>query len=63
MSETFDLELTEKEIKFILALCESAQVAGIETAKTFVSLVDKIEILLENQKLPEGQTTLIVENE
>ena len=63
MSETFDFELTEKEIEFIHALCETAQVGGIETAKTFVSLVNKIETFLENKKLPEGQNTLLVEYE
>jgi hypothetical protein len=36
------IELSDEELTLIFRLCESATVNGYETAKTLVSLMDKI---------------------
>ena len=61
MAET-SFELTDREIDLIYQLCKSSQIAGIETARILVGLVDKVERHLETLKLPDGQKTFPLED-
>ena len=44
-----NIELSDEELTLIFRLCESATVNGYETAKTLVSLMDKIKSIKTKQ--------------
>jgi hypothetical protein len=52
------LDLTEKELTLIYRLCEQATVQGLDTARTLVSVIEKIQNVALANQLPEGQETL-----
>ena len=56
------LDLTVAELNLIYRLCEQATVNGYDTAKTLVSLMDKIRAIAQPLTLPEGQERLPVQN-
>jgi|TARA_R110000851_G_scaffold191090_1_gene341744 hypothetical protein len=51
-----NIELSDEELTLIFRLCESATVNGYETAKTLVSLMDKITSIAEENKVHKDQT-------
>jgi len=57
------LDLTEKELTLIFRLCEQATVQGLDTARTLISVIEKIQNVAFANQLPEGQATLPVSNE
>ncbi|MBV02936.1 MAG: hypothetical protein CML45_00945 [Rhodobacteraceae bacterium] len=56
------IDFNEHELTLIYRLCEQATVNGYDTAKTLVSLMDKIRAIAQPPTLPEGQERLPVQN-
>ena len=57
------IEFTDNELRLIYKLCEQATVQGLDTARTLVSVIEKIQTITASQQLPEGQTLLPVSDE
>jgi hypothetical protein len=55
------VELSAEELTLIFRLCESANVNGYETAKTLVSLMEKVVSIAESTKIHKDQTSLPME--
>jgi hypothetical protein len=57
------VELSDEELTLIYRLCETANVTGYETAKTLISLMDKITSIAEENKVHKDQTILPLSKE